>query len=180
MDDLVRTLILVGAYVAGLGGLVLLVLAAIPAGRDLVQRLIGGQELTFAFATATLMTLASLTLSEVFHYQPCRWCWFQRICAYPLAIVLGWAAKRRDRSAWGPALTLAGLGIAFSTWHILLDWKVVEDVGACDINVPCTGRWNGFEHGWSTIQVGAFCCFLFIIGLGVHALRRPTQTHAEA
>lgn len=172
MDELIRTLMLVAAYLAGATGLVLVIARFVPAGRDLVHRAIGGQELWFAWACALGMTAASLTLSEVFHYQPCRWCWFQRIAAYPLTIVLGWAAFRRDRGGWAPALTLAGLGITFSSWHIALDLGWVTDVGACDVSVPCTGRWAGFENGWSTIQVGAFCCFLFIIGLGLHALAR--------
>ena len=145
-----------------------------------MSRVIGGQELWFAFAAALLMTLSSLYLSEVLHYLPCRLCWFQRICAYPGVVVLGWAAFTRDRNAWKPALTLAGIGIAVSIWHVLLDVGVISDTGSCDPTNPCTLRWQGFDHPWSTIQVGAGCCFLFIIGLGIHALARPTDTPVEA
>lgn len=125
------------------------------------------------------MTAASLTLSEVFHYEPCRWCWFQRIFAYPLCVVLGWAAVRRDRNGWAPALTLAGIGITVSTWHIAIDLRWIEDLGSCSVGSPCTTRWNGFDQGYSTIQVGAFCCFLFIIGAGLHGLARDTLTPVE-
>ncbi|HQF95209.1 MAG TPA: hypothetical protein PLS46_13675, partial [Microthrixaceae bacterium] len=67
-----------------------------------------------------------------------------------------------------------------STYHILIDTGVVSESSSCDPLNPCTTRWLGFEHGWSTIQVGAFCCFLFIIGLGLHALAKPSESPAEA
>lgn len=180
MDDLIRTLMLVGAYLAGAAGLALIVTRFSASGRDLVQRTIGGQELWFGVAAAVLMTVSSLALSEVFHYNPCRWCWYQRVFAYPNVVVLGWAAVRRDVKAWAPALTLAGLGICASMWHIALDLGIIPEGTACDPLNPCTTRWKGFEHGWSSIQVGAFCCFLFIIGLGLHAVAKPSESPAEA
>ncbi|MEZ5321860.1 MAG: hypothetical protein R2698_07280 [Microthrixaceae bacterium] len=80
--------------------------------------------------------------------------------------------RHRDRGAWAPALTLATVGAAISTYHILIDVGAISDPGSCDPSNPCTLRWKGFDHGWSTIQVGALCCFVFIIGLGLHALAR--------
>ena len=180
MDDLIRTLIQTAAYLAGAAGLVLVLARFSARGRSIVQRLIGGQELWFGFAAALLMTLASLYLSEVRHYVPCRFCWFQRIFAYPNVVVLGWAAFRRDVKAWAPALTLATIGIAFSTWHVLLDTGVVSEGTSCDPLNPCTIRWSWATNWFSTIQVGAFCCFLFIIGLGLHALAKPSESPAEA
>lgn len=179
MGEATRLLMVVGAYIAGVSGLVLVVTSFFEPGRRFIASLIGGQELAFAWAAAILMTASSLTLSEVFHYNPCRWCWFQRIFAYPNVVVLGWAWFRKDRSAWGPALTLAGLGILTSTWHILIDWGVVSEGTSCDPNNPCTLRWNGFDTPYTTIQVGAFMCFLFIIGLGLHALRNRPVTVSE-
>ena len=43
MHDLIRTLILVGAYLAGAGGLVLVAARFVPGGRERVRRTIGGQ-----------------------------------------------------------------------------------------------------------------------------------------
>ena len=107
-----------------------------------------------------------------------------RLRAYPLTVVLGWAAFRRDRGAWAPALTLAVIGISISTWHILVDTRVIDDTGSCDPTNPCTVRWayagSGLGQWYLTIQVGAFCCFLFIIGLGLHALARRPEPALEA
>jgi len=180
VDEFIRLIVHIAAYLAGATGLALVVLRVVPGGPALVHRLIGGQELWFAFAAALLMTATSLYLSEVLHYVPCRWCWFQRIFAYPNVAVLGWAAVRRDRNAWAPALTLAVLGLATSLWHIGLDVGWITDNGSCDPAVPCTVRWAWATNGWTTIQVGAFCCFLFIIGLGLHALAKPSKTPSEA
>lgn len=184
MDDLIKTFIHVLAYFAGAAGLLLVITRFIPSGRILVQRAVGGQELWFAFAAALAMTASSLYLSEVLHFIPCRMCWIQRIFAYPLVVVLGWAAWRRDRNAWAPTLTLAVLGIAASVWHILLDVGWISESSSCDPNNPCTLRWgwagDGVGQWFATIQVGAFCCFLFIIGLGLHALAPSTESPAEA
>ena len=180
MDDLITTIVQALAFLAGATGVAGVVLRFSASGRALVQRTIGGQELWFGFAAALLMTLASLYLSEVRHFLPCRFCWFQRIFAYPNVIVLGWAAFRRDVKAWAPALTLAGIGLAFSTYHILIDTGVVSESSSCDPLNPCTVRWAWADHWYSTIQVGAFCCFLFIIGLGLHALAKPSESPAEA
>ncbi|MFN8052356.1 MAG: disulfide bond formation protein B [Acidimicrobiales bacterium] len=180
MDEFLRLLLHLASYVAGLTGLALVLARFVPGGVALVRRTIGGQELWFAFAAALAMTLTSLYLSEILHYIPCRLCWFQRIFAYSNVIVLGWAAVRRDRNAWGPALTLAGIGILFSTWHIALDVGWIPDKGSCDPAVPCTVRWAWASNGATTIQVGAFCCFLFIIGLGLHAIAKPSPTSPTA
>lgn len=180
MDELVRLIVHIAAYLAGATGVVLIVARFVPGGPAIVQRLIGGQELWFAFAAAALMAATSLYLSEVLHYDPCKWCWIQRICAYPNVAVLGWAAVRRDRNAWAPALTLATLGAAASLWHVGLDVGWISSDGSCDPSVPCTVRWAWATNAWTTIQVGALCCFLFIIGLGLHALKRPADIAPEA
>ena len=47
------------------------------------------------------MTMAgSLYYSMVAEFVPCELCWAQRICLYPLAIILLVAALRRDRKVW--------------------------------------------------------------------------------
>ena len=52
----------------------------------------------FAWIVATVTTLGSLYYSEHAGFMPCELCWYQRILMYPLVIVLGVAALRRDRS----------------------------------------------------------------------------------
>ena len=182
MDDTIRWLLVVGGLMAGASGIVLIATRPIAGGRAFIAKLVGRQELWFAFAVGASMMLGSLFLSEALHYLPCKLCWYQRICAYPLGVILGWGAFRRDRNAWAPALTLATVGSLVSAWHIAIDRIPGLDTGSCDPAVPCTVRWKGFdnEFGFVTIQVLALCCFLFIIGMGLHALARPVHPFTES
>ena len=47
---------------------------------------VGPQALALAFVVAAVATAGSLYFSEVAHFTPCRLCWYQRICMYPLAL----------------------------------------------------------------------------------------------
>ena len=54
---------------------------------------------TLAAVVAVVATAGSLYFSEVADFVPCRLCWFQRICMYPLVAVLVVGAMLRDRNA---------------------------------------------------------------------------------
>lgn len=45
----------------------------------------------FAWLLSCLAMLGSLYFSEIRHLEPCHLCWYQRICIYPLVIILGMA-----------------------------------------------------------------------------------------
>ena len=45
---------------------------------------------------ALIATLGSLYFSEIMNFIPCKLCWYQRILMYPLVVLLGIAAVRRD------------------------------------------------------------------------------------
>ena len=53
----------------------------------------------FAWMAALIATLGSLYFSEVKGFIPCDLCWYQRIFMYPLAVILGIAVYRGDKSA---------------------------------------------------------------------------------
>jgi disulfide bond formation protein DsbB len=73
----------------------------------------------YAIYVAWVMSLAgllmSLYFSELRHIEPCRFCWFQRIALFPLAIQLGIFAYRSDGSAatYGIPLCFVGFAAAF-------------------------------------------------------------------
>lgn len=98
--------------------------------------------LTGAFGIAAVATGGSLTFSEVYHFTPCELCWVQRIAMYPLAVLLGIAAVRRDLDVRVYALPLAVGGALVSTWHVLVQ-RVPAMAGttSCDATAPCTGIW---------------------------------------
>lgn len=88
-----------------------------------------------AWVIALIGTLMSLYFSELKHIEPCRFCWFQRIALFPLAIQLGIFAYRADKSAalYGIPLCFVGLMAAF-----LQSLDLVIDIhGLCGPGASC-------------------------------------------
>lgn len=117
--------------------------------------------LWMAWSIAAVATVGSLYFSEVADYVPCRLCWFQRICMYPLAGILLVAALRRERSVRWYALPLLLAGIAVSGYHYLIEWRPAWGKGACGVGPSCTDIW--FRRlGFMTLAGMALCGFLAI------------------
>ncbi len=125
-----------------------------------------------AWLVALTATLGSLYFSEVRQFVPCTLCWYQRILMYPLVVILGVAAWRRDRGAVAYALPLALLGIVVSVYHVL-DQKIpgFGFPGACSSGVPCNVAYIDYL-GFITIPVLAATAFVLISGLLIVAARR--------
>jgi hypothetical protein len=132
--------------------------------------------LPLATAVAAVATGGSLYLSEVAGYLPCVLCWYQRIAMYPLTIVLGVAAVRRDRQVWRTAVPIATIGAAISVWHIVIERNPALG-GACDPAAPCSIRWVE-EFGFLTLPTMALIGFVTIIVLALAA--RPGATATDA
>lgn len=124
--------------------------------------------LLVGFAVAAASTAGSLYYSEVADFVPCRYCWFQRIAMYPLVVVFGVAALRRDRSAAWTALPLAAIGLAISVYHYRLQlWPTGN---SCSLVAPCSMRWVD-EFGFVSIPFMAGAGFLALIGVSVASIR---------
>jgi thiol-disulfide isomerase/thioredoxin len=120
--------------------------------------------LRLAFLVALVAALGSLYLSEVAGLVPCTLCWFQRAAMYPLAVVLGVAAYRRDLAVRPYAIALAGAGAAISIYHYLLERFPALDAGACDPRNPCTLTWVWRFH-YLSIPLLAGTGFALVIAL---------------
>ncbi|MDW3217018.1 MAG: disulfide bond formation protein B [Acidimicrobiales bacterium] len=114
---------------------------------------------------ALASTLGSLYYSEIAHFEPCRYCWFQRIAMYPIVVVAGVAALRREGSARLTVAVLAGTGLLVSTWHWLIqhnpDWA---SEASCSLTAPCTSAYVE-EFGFVTIPWMAGSGFVLILAL---------------
>ena len=92
-----------------------------------------------AWLVAALAMLGSLYLSEVAHLTPCRLCWYQRICMYPLVLLLAIAVLRMDLfSARRYLLPLAGLGALIAAYHYQLERFPHEPTLSCALEAPCS------------------------------------------
>jgi disulfide bond formation protein DsbB len=130
--------------------------------RDRMLASFRGLELWLAFSIATTATLGSLYLSEVAHLIPCTYCWYQRIAMYPLVVILGIAAWRKDHGIRVYAATLAGIGATTSIYHRVI--QAVPDLGgsACSSGAPCTAAYFTL-FGFVTIPYMAFSAFALIL-----------------
>jgi cytochrome c biogenesis protein CcmG/thiol:disulfide interchange protein DsbE len=134
------------------------------------------QALGAAFLVALVATLGSLYLSEVAGFVPCTLCWYQRAAMYPLALLLGVAALRRDLAVRPYAVALAGTGSIVSAYHHLLERFPAIDAGACDPDNPCTLVWVWRFH-YLSIPLMAGTAFALVAALLLSAgpaAARPT------
>ena len=139
-----------------------------PIGRGLA-----GLELWLGFGVALFAMGGSLYFSEVANYTPCPLCWYQRIAMYPLVIVLGLAALRRDRGAAVYGLVLSVLGAGIALYHYQLEW-FPDQAAICKQGSLCHVIWFR-ALGFATIpylSFVAFCAIATVCGVGLWNRRR--------
>ncbi|MEZ5142610.1 MAG: disulfide oxidoreductase [Acidimicrobiales bacterium] len=125
---------------------------------------VGSVALWLGFAVALTATLGSLYYSEIAKFTPCKLCWYQRIAMYPLVLLLGIAAVRRDRGIRVYALAQAGVGAAIAAYHTYLQAFPDSSSSFCTVDAPCTLR-HVWELGFVSIPFMALAGFLLIIAL---------------
>jgi disulfide bond formation protein DsbB len=76
--------------------------------------------LYFSWLLAVAMTLSSFYFGEIKHLPICNLCWYQRICIFPLALMLGIAAYQQDFSVKRYAIPLAGLAALLAFYQYLM------------------------------------------------------------
>jgi disulfide bond formation protein DsbB len=153
---------------------------------DGLRRLLWGYELWAGFVVAAIATGGSLFFSEIAGYPPCELCWFQRICMYPLSILLLIVAVHGDHRAARYLLPLPVVGAGVSIYHLLVENGVVHESQACVASAPggCAVKWIN-EFGYMTIPTLALTGFLLLIGFlvlassGQSAEAATLPAHAE-
>ena len=124
-----------------------------------------GSTLWLAGLVAIASTLGSLYLSEIANLVPCKFCWWQRIAMYPLAILLPMAAYRKDARARLYAATFATVGAAIAAWHRFIQEFPQFDSGACSAIGPSCSSPLINMFGFVTIPYMALSGFVLILAL---------------
>lgn len=131
--------------------------------------------LFFAWLVAATATLGALYFGEVKQLPICTMCWYQRICMFPLALILPCGMFPPSRRVIGAGLALAVPGLALALFHQLLVAGVIpERIQPCSQGVPCSqtvATWFGFL----TLPLLSIAAFAAILALLLAAFRRSSS-----
>ena len=120
----------------------------------------------------SVSTLGSLFFSYVMEFAPCVLCWYQRICLFPLVIILARGLFPFDKSVVKYALPLATAGWLTAFYHTLLYAKIIpESIQPCSRGVSCTEEYINL-FGFLTIPMLSLLSFSTIIALLLILRRR--------
>ena len=121
-----------------------------------------------AWLVATSSMLGALFFGEIMHLSPCVLCWWQRICMFPLVVILPAGLFPLDLRVVRYVLPLAAGGWLFALFHMLLMAGVIpEDLKPCTRGIPCSEKvieWFGFVTIplLSLLAFSAVIAFLFM------------------
>ena len=157
-----------------------LALAGVRGPLDTIRNLLWGYELWGAFVVAAVATGGSLFYSQVAHFIPCEFCWFQRVLMYPLSILTLLIAVRGDNRAARYLIPLPVVGAGTSIYHMLIERGVIEEPHGVPRNPGgCGTNWIiNHSFGYLTIPTLALTAFLLLIGFLVLASTGESEVPA--
>jgi disulfide bond formation protein DsbB len=154
------------ALAANAAAVVLVVTGLIGRNRDESPfEFLRGTTLWLAGSVALLATLGSLYLSEIVHLIPCRFCWYQRIAMYPLALILLMAAYRKEGAIRIYAGTIATIGAGLAAYHKLMQVYPSLDSGSCAATGPSCSAALILKFNFVSIPYMALSAFILILTL---------------
>ena len=121
--------------------------------------------LLLAWIQALVAMSGSLWFSLYKGWPPCDLCWYQRICMYPLVLLLAVAFMRRERVIIFYAIPLAVIGWVIALYHNLLYYSILPEAAApCKAGVSCTTHFHSW-FGFITIPLLSFTAFTIILSV---------------
>lgn len=135
----------------------------------------GWTVLFLCWLLVSISTMASLFFSYVMGFAPCVLCWYQRICLFPLVIILAVALFPLDKNVVKFALPLAIAGWLTAFYHNLLYSGIIpENIQPCSQGVSCTEEYIEL-FGFVTIPMLSLLSFSTIIVLLIILKRTKSQ-----
>jgi disulfide bond formation protein DsbB len=163
----------------------LLALLGVRSPLTALRRWLWGYELWAGFVVASIATGGSLFYSEIANFPPCELCWFQRICMYPLSILLLLFAWNGENRVSRYLLPLPVVGAGVSIYHMLIQYGAIKEPAACVASNPgggCGTNWLAgrpdASFGYLSIPTLALTGFLLLIGFLVLATTGETEATA--
>lgn len=125
--------------------------------------------LLMQFSIALFAIFGSLVFSEILNFPPCDLCWYQRICMYPIAVIIATGLFLKSKEINKFILPFVSIGFFISIYHNLIYYRIIEIIKPCTENAPCTAvQLNMF--GFITIPLMSFLGFLVLLILNVFSL----------
>ena len=134
--------------------------------------------LALAWSIALVTMVGSLYYSRIEHYVPCELCWYQRICIYPFAVILGIAAWRRDAGIRVYAIPVLAIGAVIAAYHTWIQaYPPVDGTSFCTADAPCTLRYV-WEFGFVSLPFMALsaCSAMIVLLLIARPAPRSVPT----
>ncbi len=120
-------------------------------------------------------TTGSLFFSYVLEFEPCVLCWYQRICLFPLVLILAAGLFPFDKSVVKYALPLAIAGGLTAFYHTLLYAGIIpESIQPCSKGVSCTEKYIEL-FGFVSIPMLSFLAFATLISLLLIIKKRTSK-----
>lgn len=92
-----------------------------------------------AWLVAFTAVMATLYSSEILEYPVCHLCWYQRICIYPLVLILGIATFRDDGKIAIYAAPLTIIGAFFALYQYIEQmFPGFGPIKFCSAGVSCS------------------------------------------
>lgn len=111
----------------------------------------------------SVSTLGSLFFSHIMDFAPCVLCWYQRICLFPLVIILATGLFPFDKRVITYSLPLAIAGGLTAFYHNLLYSGIIpQELQPCSKGISCTEKYIDL-FGFFTIPMLSLISFLAVI-----------------
>ena len=117
--------------------------------------------------------IGSLIYSNYFDYAPCLLCWYERICIYPIAILLFTDDLRKSALLQRQIILLGTAGFLIALFHNYITVFPDSGFGVCGTSgVSCLTRYV-YEFGFVSIPFMSAVILLSGVLVGVLAMRYP-------
>ncbi|CAG9045783.1 disulfide formation protein [Chlamydia abortus] len=122
-------------------------------------RFLRNYALYFAWLIGCTGTVTSIYYSYLLNIEPCVLCYYQRICLFPLSVILGIATYREDDLVKIYALPLSIMGMLIAVYQICLQEIAGMTIDICG-RVSCSTKL--FIFGFITIPMASALVFCAI------------------
>lgn len=159
---LTNTITGAGAFLLQIG-IIVLILAMVFRCKKVLS-LISKHHLVIVFLVSFLAMMGSLWYSDVLLFEPCLFCWYQRIFMYPIVFIFGTALIKKYTNEYKLyGLVLSFIGMLLAAYHYIIKTVTVPEtfIPCSDYTISCTTTYVNF-FGYIDIPMMSFTIFTTI------------------